>query len=90
MSSHNQLTVEIIDGKLAPRYPITTKELEVTKAVITTQGTISNAPIVDLQLRDKEGNEFFIAMTGGIFMNLGAAIAGAGAREYETSDKPTN
>jgi len=90
MSKHNQLTVEIIDGTLAPRYSISTKELTTNKAVITTQGTVSNAPIVDIQLTDDKGDKFFFAMTGGIFQNLAAAIEGAGARKYETSDKPVN
>lgn len=90
MGKHNQLVVEIIDGVLAPRYPASVIEITVTKAVITTQGTVCNAPIVDIQAIDSGGQEYFLSMTGGIFQKLAAAIDGAGARKYETSDKPTN
>lgn len=88
MSKHNQLAIEITDGQIAPRYPATTKELTVNKAVITTQGTQKGAPIVDLQVTAPDGTEFFLSMTGNIFITLGGAVEVAALRQYPVSDKP--
>ena len=90
MGKHSRLTIEIIDGKIAPRYHTNVRELMANKAVITSQGTVNDNPIVDIQMSDANGNEYFFSLTGAIFQNLAAAIEGAKARKHETSDKPTS
>lgn len=90
MGKHNQLAIQIIDGQIAPRYLASTIEVTVTKAVITTQGTVEENPIVDIQGIDSEGQEYFLSMTGRIFINLSSAIEGAAQRQHPMSDKPTN
>lgn len=72
------LTIKTKEGSLAPRYTEEVKELITNIAVITKEGMQSNKPLVDLQLTDAEGNQYFTALSGAILINLAAAIKGAG------------
>lgn len=72
------LTIKIKEGSLAPRYADGEKELITNVAIITKEGMQSNKPLVDLQLTDAEGNQYFTALSGAILINLAAVIKGVG------------
>jgi hypothetical protein len=74
--------IEIVEGKIAPRYPETSKMLQLEKSVITENGMESNLPLVDIVLKDQEGNEFFFMVSGRIINALSAAIKGINLRNH--------
>ena len=78
----NNLSIEIKEGNLAPRYTEKTKQLTATKAVITEKGMESGLPLVDIQLTDADGNEYFFMLTGRLFNGLSAAIKGVNLRNH--------
>lgn len=75
------LKIQFVDGSLAPRYTEETKELILDTAVITTKGMTSGEPLVDLQLHDADGNKYFTALTGNLFINLAVAITASKERD---------
>ena len=77
-----QMSIEIQEGSLAPRYDKKVTELVCTKAVITEKGTEAGLPIVDLQLVDIHGNKFYIMLTGRIVNAVSAVIKGTNMRNY--------
>lgn len=82
------LSVEVIEGGAAPRYPHTTKELIPQKAAITEQGTIDGWPVVDFVLTDKDGNEYFFALTGGIINSVSSIIKGVNLKNHNAEEQP--
>lgn len=79
--SATDLKVEIVRGGMAPRYdPTKTKELTLTKAIITEQGTASKLPLVDFVFTDSDGQEYFTMVTGRIINTVSAAIRGVNMR----------
>lgn len=70
------------DPVLAPRYDATTKPLELIEAVITERGTEAGLPIVDLVLVDDQGQRYYAAKTGRLFLMLAAAIRGCNERNH--------
>lgn len=77
------LKIKLNPGKVAPRYePDKIKQLEVHTAVITEQGMVSGLPMVDIQMTDTEGNEYFFMITGRLINGLSAAIHGANVRNH--------
>ena len=76
-----ELNIKINPGDFAPRYANEVKQLELKTAVITTEGMASGSPLVDLQLVDADGNEYFTMSSGAIFQALAQAIAGAAKRQ---------
>jgi len=89
------LEIELNDGKVAPRYkPNEVKELIAKKAIITEKGTMSDLPIVDIQLVDHEGKNYFFCLSGRIFQGLAASVSGVNLRNHgskepsDQGDKP--
>lgn len=82
MGSPNSVSLELIRGSIAPRYPQSIKELTITNVVITEQGTQGGWPIVDLQMVDSNGNEYFAMVTGQIVNTISAAIKGVNVRNH--------
>ncbi len=69
--------VEIVPNpSLGPTYDEKSPLLKIDKAVIVRQGTIDNAPTVDFQLIDNEGNKYVIMATGRIMETLADCIKG--------------
>lgn len=67
----NSIAIKIVEGGVAPRYnPEQTKQLEARVAVITENGMQSGLPVVDIQMVDAEGNEYFFMVTGRIFNSV--------------------
>lgn len=76
-----KLSIKINPGDVAPRYnPETTKELTAEIAIITEQGMSSGLPLVDIQMKDAEGNEYFFMITGRLINGLSDAIKGVNKR----------
>ena len=85
--SATDLKVELVHGDMAPRYdPTKTRELTLTKAVITEQGTASNLPLVDLVFVDGDGQEYFTMVTGRIINAVARAIRGVNLRIHGTEE----
>lgn len=81
------LPIELVRGAVAPRYsPQVWKEVIVTKAIITEQGTEKQLPLVDFQMEDVEGNKYFFMITGRLINALAAAIQGVNQRNHGTSE----
>jgi hypothetical protein len=80
--------VEFIQASLAPRYPATTKELDCHTAVITENGMTPSGgrekglPLVDFQMKDKEGNAFFFAVSARLVLTIAGAIRGVNERNH--------
>lgn len=83
------LDIQILEGSLAPRYPVSVKELYCKKSVITEHGMKSGLPLVDFQLVDAQGNSYFFVLTGRLVIALGQAVTGVIAKnEGGASGKP--
>jgi hypothetical protein len=82
----SQLSISLVPGDVAPRYLPISKELVIQKAVITEKGTEGNLPLVDLVLKDDDGNEFYTMVTGRIILGLAAAIKGVNLRNHGTEE----
>ena len=79
----NNLNIKLNPGHVAPRYdPGETKQLEVQTAVITEQGMVSGFPLVDIQMKDSDGNEYFFMIPGRLINSLSAAIHGVNVRNH--------
>lgn len=70
----SELRISVIKGKDAPRYSMSVLELTLNRAVITENGMESNRPLVDLQLTDKDGNNYFAMVSGGLIAMLGDKV----------------
>ena len=75
------LKIEFVKGNVAPRYT-NEKQLEIKKAVITEKGMQSGFALVDIQLTDSEGKEYFFMTSGQIMNALTAAIKGVNMRNH--------
>jgi len=79
----NMLTIELLPGKIAPRYnPKEVKELAIKKVIVTEKGTEGDLPIVDFQLEDADGNRYFTMITGRLMNQLAAAMRGVNMRNH--------
>ncbi len=76
-----KLEIEIINGKIAPRYSISTVQLHAEKAIITEKGMVSNDPLVDITLKDDQGNKYFFMMSGNLLIMLASVIRGVMERD---------
>jgi len=81
-----QLTIEIKDGTIAPRYKEDDVELTIDKAVITEKGMESNLPLIDFQMTDADGKVHFAALSGRLILSLAAAIKGVNMRNHGTEE----
>ena len=81
-----QLAVELLPGNIAPRYTIDDCELSINKAVITEKGMQSGLPLVDLQMKDADGNINYTALSGRIVNAISAAIKGVNLRNHGTEE----
>ena len=79
---YNQVSMEFIQGTEAPRYTNGEKELSADKVVITEQATESNLPIVDIQMTDKDGNKYWVPLSGRIINMVSAAVKGVNIRNH--------
>jgi hypothetical protein len=84
MLQHN-LEIEIVKGKLAPRYSSGT-ELVCEGVVITENGTVSDLPIVDFKMRGPDGKFYLLPLTGRLVISLAAAVRGVNLRNHGTED----
>lgn len=84
--SHTQVAMDLVKGKIAPRYPMETPELSIDRVVITEQGTEGNLPIVDFQMSDRKGNKYFAAITGRIVLTVASALRGVNMRIHGTEE----
>lgn len=82
-----ELKIKLIQGNVAPRYT-EEKQLEIKQAVITENGMESGFPLIDFQLTDNEGKEYFCMASGQVINTLSAAIKGVNMRNHgvEESD----
>lgn len=81
------LSIKLNPGSIAPRYEEgKTKELTVKTAVITEQGMASRLPLVDMQMEDAEGNQYFFMITGKLINALSASIKGVNKRIHGTEE----
>lgn len=80
--SYNQLSIEIIQGSTAPRYTEKVTELSASKAVVTEQAMESGLPLVDIRMTDKDGNEYWVPLTGRIVNMISAAVKGVNLRNH--------
>lgn len=80
--AYNQVSIELIQGTEAPRYANGEKELSADKVVITEQGMESGLPLVDIQMTDKEGNKYWVPVSGRIMNTISAAIKGVNMRNH--------
>jgi hypothetical protein len=82
--SETQLSIELLQGNFAPRYSkeVSERKLDCKKVVITENGMVSGLPLVDFQLVDKDGNEYFFAITGRLVNMISAAIRGVNMRNH--------
>lgn len=78
----NTLNIKIKEGNLAPRYPVEVKQLTANTAVITENGMANGLPVVDIQMTDEEGNEYFFMLTGKLFNGLSAVIKGVNLKNH--------
>lgn len=79
----NNLNIKFIPGDVAPRYePSKVKQLHAHTAVITERGMESGLPVVDIQMRDDEGNEYFFMTTGRLINGISGAIKGVNLRNH--------
>lgn len=79
--AYNQVSIELIQGTEAPRYT-TEKELSADKVIITEQGMESGLPLVDIQMTDKDGNKYWVPISGRIMNTISAAIRGVNMRNH--------
>ncbi len=86
--SHNQVKVEIVPGKVAPRYEASDyTKLSLEEIKITEQGTAAGLSLVDLVLVDPDtGKKYFCMVTGRILITLSAAIQGVNQRIHGVSE----
>jgi len=75
-SDVNQIHIQIAEGNEAPRYQPTTKELVINTAVITKEGMESGMPLVDFQMTDAEGKEYFTALSARVLCALAEVVKG--------------
>lgn len=80
--SPNQLTINLIPGKLAPKYPLA-QEVRCEHVNITEQGTEGNLPIVDFVLKGPHGEQYILVLTGRIVLTLASALRGVNERNHE-------
>lgn len=79
--SYNQISVEIKQGSTAPRYTTET-ELSADKAIITEQAMRSGLPLVDIQMTDKDGNKYWVPLSGRIINMISSAVKGVNMRNH--------
>lgn len=77
----NKLSIEMIPGDVAPRYPEGT-ELSCEKVVITEQGTESKLPIVDFVMVAPDGKKYLLVLTGRLINGIAAAVQGSNLRNH--------
>lgn len=82
----SQVAITLIPGKLAIRYPETSKHLVLDSVAITENGTESNLPLVDFVLKDAEGNKYYVMATGRIVNLISAAVKGVNLRNHGTEE----
>ena len=80
------ISVQLLEGNVAPRYGTDVAELRCDNVVITEQGTQAKLPIVDFQLRDKKGALYYLALTGREINAISAAAMGVIARLHGRCD----
>jgi len=80
------LKIQLVAGKVAPRYGREVLELAFHTAVITENGMGSGLPVVDLQLADKDGNAYFAAISGRQILALAEAIQGVNYRNHGSTN----
>lgn len=81
------LTIKIIEGHVAPRYDTkVTKEIEIINAVVTEKGTNKHLPVVDFQMKDKMGNEYFAAITARHILCLAEVIQGINHKNHGSTN----
>lgn len=78
---YNQVSMELIQGSEAPRYT-TEIELSADKVVITEQGMESNLPLVDIQMADKDGNKYWVPLSGRIINVISSTVKGVNMRNH--------
>jgi len=78
-----QLDIKLNPGNVAPRYePDKVKQLQPHTAIITEQGMESGLPLVDIQMKDDQGNDYFFMISGRLINGLSAAIKGCNVRNH--------
>ena len=78
-----KLDIKLNPGNVAPRYNLEeTKELYPMKAIITENGMESGLPLIDIQMQDKEGNQYFFAISGRLINGLSSAIKRVNVRNH--------
>ena len=82
----SSLVIKINPGSVAPRYTEETKQLIAETAVITEKGMQNGLPMIDIQMKDTEGNEYFFMLTGRLFQMLGKAIDGVNIRNHGAAE----
>jgi len=80
------LTIKFEQGDIAPRYTDKVKQLEVHTAIVTEKGMVGGKPLVDFQIKDTDGNEYFFMITGSLCQMLGKAIDGVNLRNHGTEN----
>lgn len=82
LDNANIMPIEFVSGNIAPRYEESVKRLLVKQVIVTENGMQSGFPLIDFQLIDDEGNEYFYMATGKNCQMLAAAIAGCNMRNH--------
>jgi len=81
------MKIQILEGNVAPRYTARIIKTAVDNVVVTEEGmkrpgTKKGFPLVDFQLSDDYGNNYYLAVTGSHLLMLAAAIKGINLRNH--------
>lgn len=80
----NSVSIILVDSPTdAPKYSESVGLLKIKKMIVVGKGATNGNPTVDLQLVDREGNEYVIMATCGIIENMG--VAARAKREIDTT-----
>ena len=80
------ITVRSLAGKVAPRYKSNIIETKCKDVVITEKGMESDLPLVDFQLTDNYGNQYYLPLSGRHILNIAGAIKGINLRNHGTEE----
>lgn len=77
-----ELKIKFVEGNKAPRYNASVCQLFVKQSIITEKGMESDLPLIDFQLTDEFGREYYMAISGRLINMLSASIRGVNMRNH--------
>jgi hypothetical protein len=80
------LSINMIEGKIAPRFDAGVNELTPLYATVTAQGMKSGRPLVDVHFEAADGKHFAYTTSGRMMLMLAGAIQAAVVRNGEEPD----